>query len=159
MRRWGTVSSIVTAAVVALLPAAASEPIAQATAGVFDPTFDAFAEPILDRIAGDIIPVDAAGLGGSMFDRLPQDDRTAVEREIEADVIAAMNWERAQRGLWPYIYSDHVSAVLNRWVRMMSSDADDYPDCPGVGCTPSVRHGQRAPGHRRPELAGPELRR
>jgi hypothetical protein len=140
MNRLGTCSIATTMALVALVPAATSGPRAEATAGVFDPTFDAFAEPILDRMLGDTIPVDAAGLGGSMFDRLPLDDRTAMERGIEADVMAALDWERTQRGLWPYTSSDHVSAVLHRWVRMMSSDADDYPDCPvAVQADPPVR--------------------
>jgi hypothetical protein len=134
-----TTTITITMAFGAIVPAATSEDVA-AGAGAFDPSLDSFAEPILDRLDGDDIPVDAAGLGGSMFDRLPQDERTSAERGIEADVMAALNWERVQRGLWQYTYSDHVSSVLNRWVRTISSDADDYPDCPvAVQADPPVK--------------------
>jgi hypothetical protein len=135
-----TVHVTVVVAAFAGVATVASIDSARATSDVFDPTVSALDEPILDRLAGDDIPYDEAGLGGSMFDRLPRDERTALERQIEMEVITSLNFERAQRGLWPYTSSDHVSAILHRWVRMMSSDVDDYPSCPvAVQADPPVK--------------------
>ena len=120
---FGTVAVLV----VAVPPV--SSPVS-ATPGVFDPTMGVFDEPILIRADGDTIPFDQAGLGGDMFDALPTDVLTAEEQAIVDDVITALNWERTNRGLWPLIESDHVTAMEHRWVERMVSDVDDYPGCP-----------------------------
>lgn len=103
---------------------------AGADPGVFDPPVGTWQEPILDRAAGDAIPLDAAGIGGSMIDRLPQDPISDHEQLMIDEVVEALNLERTSRGLEPFTYSANLASIERRWVEMMSSDADDYPLCP-----------------------------
>ena len=89
-------------------------------ASAFSPTLAADAQPILDRLAGDIIPIDTAGLGGAEFDQLPQDLRSGIERQIEDDIASALSLERTSLGLPVLTASDHLSprssiGLLSSW--------------------------------------------
>jgi hypothetical protein len=82
------------------------------------------------------IPLDAAGIGGNRIRRLPLDDRT-IERQIEQDIATAINYERQMRGLYPYTYSENISAIHSRYASWLGAVHPDFGCPPGYGNVPT----------------------
>ena len=92
------------------------------------------AQPGIDRLTGGSISTDSANVGGTQINFLPTDERTAIERQIEQDVVTAINYERTSRALTPLSFSEHLTSIRHRWNEMVASD----PAVTGGACPPTT---------------------
>lgn len=89
------------------------------------------------------IVMDATGVGDVNMVAVPADTRTAVERQIEADIVTALNVERTARGLSPLALSENLTRAHRRFNEMVASDPSVVePACPpSWGSTTSCHSG------------------
>jgi hypothetical protein len=137
-RRIATALSVAAIATAVAVTGPSSD--ASASSTWVDPNVFLFQEPMatnVDLTTPQNIPLDAAGIGGNRIRRLPLNGRGDIERQIEQDITTAINYERQMRGLYPYTFSDNISAIHSRFAWWLGTVNPDNGCPPGYGNTPT----------------------